>query len=168
MIRRLLLSFGLVSILLVVQSTWLEAIAIHAVIPDISMLALVYLAFKSPGIEGQAIGFAAGLLQDGISAAPLGLNAFIKAALAWTANLLSGKFYIDKVLMPALFGIVATLLKALYLIVLAFFFPGKVLAYDLFGSVLWIEVAYNAVAAPILFLLLSPLDRFLLPRNVHG
>jgi len=168
MIRRLLLSFGLVSILLVVQSTWLEAIAIHAVIPDISLLALVYLAFKSPGIEGQVIGFAAGLLQDGISAAPFGLNAFIKAALAWTANLLSGKFYIDKILMPALFGIVATLLKALYLIVLSFFFPGKVLAYDLFGSVLWIEVAYNAVAAPILFLLLGPLDRFLLPRNVHG
>lgn len=168
MIRRLLLSFGLVALLLVVQSTWLEALAIHTVIPDLSLLAIVYLSFKNPGLEGQAVGFAAGLLQDGISAAPLGLHAFIKTAVAWVANLLSGKFYIDKVLMPALFGVVATILKAVYLLVLALFFPGKVLAYDLFGSLFWIEVAYNAIAAPILFLLLGPLDRFLLPRKLHG
>lgn len=168
MIRRLVLSFGLVALLLVVQSTWLEALAIHTVIPDLSLLAIVYLSFKNPGLEGQTIGFAAGLLQDGISAAPLGLHAFIKTAVAWVANLLSGKFYIDKVLMPALFGVVATILKAVYLLVLALFFPGKVLAYDLFGSLLWIEVAYNAVAAPILFLLLGPLDRFLLSREMHG
>lgn len=168
MIRRLVLSFGLVALLLVIQSTWLEALAIHAVIPDLSLLAIVYLAFKNPGLEGQTVGFAAGLLQDGISAAPLGLHAFIKTAVAWVANLLSGKFYIDKVLMPALFGMIATLLKAVYLLVLAFFFPGKVLAYDFLGSLLWIEVAYNAVAAPILFLLLGLLDRFLLPRKLHG
>lgn len=168
MIRRLLLSFGLVALLLVIQSTWLDALAVYTVIPDLSLLAIVYLSFRNPGLEGQAVGFAAGLLQDGISAAPLGLHAFIKTAVAWIANMLSGKFYIDRVLMPALFGVVATLLKAVYLIVLAFFFPGKVLAYDLLGRLLWIEVAYNAVAAPILFLLMGPLDRFLLPRKLHG
>lgn len=165
MLRRWLLSFGLVTILVVAQSTWLDFIAVYSVVPDLSLMAVVYIAFKSRSIQGQSVGFAAGFLQDGISAAPFGLNAFIKTAVAWLANLLSGKFYIDRLLMPAIFGIVATLSKAAYLALLSFFFSGKILSYDLFGRTLWIEVAYNAVVAPFLFLLLSPLERFLIPPD---
>jgi len=165
MLRRWLLSFGLIAILIVVQSTWLDFIAVFSVVPDLSLIAVVYIAFKSPGLQGQSVGFAAGLLQDGISAAPFGLNAFVKTAIAWLANLLSGKFYIDRILMPAIFGSVATLAKAGYLAILSAFFSGKILSYDFLGSVLWIEVAYNALAAPMLFLLLSPLDRFLIPTE---
>jgi len=167
MVRRWLLSFGIVVVLIVVQSTWLDYIAVYSVVPDLSLIAVVYLGFKNPGLQGQTIGFASGLLQDGISVAPFGLNAFIKTAVAWAANLLSGKFYIDRLLMPMLFGFVATIVKAVYLLLLSSFFPGKILSYDFFGSVLWIEAAYNAVAAPILFLMLSPLDRFIIPAEKH-
>jgi rod shape-determining protein MreD len=155
----------LVTILIVAQSTWLDFIAIYSVIPDLSLLAVVYIAFKSRSIQGQSVGFVAGLLQDGISAAPFGLNAFIKTAVAWLANLLSGKFYIDRLLMPAIFGVVATLSKAGYLLLLSLFFSGKILSYDFLDRTLWIEVAYNAVAAPVLFLLLSPIERFLIPAD---
>ena len=167
MIRRWILSFGIVSLLLVVQSTWLGSIAVRSVIPDLSLLAIIYIAFKSPDLQGQGIGFVAGFIQDGISAAPLGLNAFIKTSVAWLANMLCGKFYIDRLLMPAMFGFVATLAKAIYLLLLSLFFPGKVFSYDFFGAGLWIEAAYNAVVAPILFLLLSPLDRFIIPAEKH-
>ena len=165
MLRRWLISFGLVTILVVAQSTWLDFMAVYSVVPDLSLLVVVYIAFKSRSLQGQSVGFIAGLLQDGISAAPFGLNAFIKTAVAWLANLLSGKFYIDRVLMPAIFGIVATLSKAVFLGILSFFFSGKILSYDFMGRTLWIEVAYNAVAAPLLFLLLSPLERFLIPPD---
>lgn len=163
MVRRWLLSFGLVSLLIVVQSTWLDYIAVYSVVPDLSLIAVVYIAFKSPSLQGQSVGFAAGLLQDGVSAAPFGLNAFIKTAVAWLANLLSGKFYIDRLLIPVIFGFAATLAKAVYLAALSTFFAGKVFSYDFLDRVLWIEAGYNAVAAPILFLALSPLDRFLIP-----
>ena len=167
MLRRWLFSFGLIAILIVIQSTWLDYIALYSVVPDLSLLAIVYISFKSPGLQGQSLGFVAGLLQDGISAAPFGLNAFIKTSIGWLANLLSGKFYIDKFLMPAIFGSIATLAKALYLIILTTIFSGKILSYDLLNRVLWIEVAYNAVVAPVLFILLSPLDRFLIPMEKH-
>lgn len=163
MLRRWLLSFCLIALLMVIQSTWLDYIAIYSVIPDLSLLAIVYISFKSPGLQGQSLGFVSGLLQDGISAAPFGLNAFIKTSIAWLANLLSGKFYIDKIMMPAIFGTVATLAKAFYLAFLATIFPGKILSYDVLSNIFWIEVAYNAVIAPIAFLLFSPLDRFLIP-----
>ncbi len=165
MVKRWILSFSIVTLLLIIQSTWLDFIAINSVIPDLSLIAVLYFAFKNPGLQGQTIGFAAGFLQDGISAAPLGLNSFIKTAVAWVANLLSGKFYIDKILMPIIFGFVATLLKALYLAVLSIFFADKILHYDFLKSSLWIESGYNAAVAPILFLILKPLDRFLIPRE---
>lgn len=165
MIRRWLLSFAIVSALVLVQSTWLDFIAVKGIVPDVSLLVVVFIAFKSPGAQGQAVGLASGFLQDSVSAAPLGLNAFIKTGVALLANLLSGKFYIDRLLMPALFGLLATVAKAVYLEVLGVFFRGAILSYDFFGSALWIEAAYNAVAAPILFFALKPVERFIVPTE---
>ena len=167
MIRRWLISLALVSLLVVVQSTWLGFIAVYSVIPDLSLIALVYIAFKSPNLQGQGVGFVAGLLQDGISAAPFGLNAFVKTAVAWLANLLSGKFYIDRLLMPALFGFSMTLAKAAYLAILSSLFSGKIIGYDFLGKTLWIEAAYNAVVSPFMFMLLGPLDRFIVPKDTR-
>jgi rod shape-determining protein MreD len=165
MILRSLLSLLIVSLLLVVQSTWLEVISIYGVKPDISLIVIIYIAFKNPGLQGQTVGFASGLLQDSISMSPLGLNAFIKTSVALIANLLSGKFYIDWLLMPGLFGFVSILLKALYLYFLSMFFGGKIIVYQLFSSTLWLEALYTAIASPIIFLILRPIDRFIVPMD---
>lgn len=165
MIRRLAFSFLLVSILLIIQTTWLDAIAIYSVLPDLALLAVIYISFKSHGLQGQMTGFFAGLLQDGVSAAPLGLSAFINTALATLFNSLSGRFYIDKILMPFLFGMSATIMKAIMLLVLSWIFKGKILAYDFLQPLIWIETAYNGLLAPILFLLFGFLDRILLPME---
>lgn len=161
MIRKWLLMFLISIILVALQSTWLRYIAFMSIIPDVSLLFIVYVSFHSKDIKGQSAGFLSGLIEDCISAAPLGLNAFIKTSIAFLANLLSGKFYIDRVIMPAVFALIATLLKAFLSIVLAFFFSPKLNSYNFLSSTLWIECAYNAVIAPVLFILLSPLNRFL-------
>jgi cell shape-determining protein MreD len=96
---------------------------------------------------------------------PLGLNAFIKTSVALIANLLSGKFYIDWLLMPGLFGFVSILLKALYLYFLSMFFGEKIIVYQLFSSTLWLEALYTAIASPIIFLILRPIDRFIVPMD---
>lgn len=161
MILRWLISAFISVLLIALQSTWLNYISFMSVIPDLSLLFIIYLAFHSRSIKGQSVGFVAGLIEDSISASPLGLNAFLKTSIAFFANLLSGKFYIDKILMPAVFAILATILKAVLTIILALFFKGKIQAYSFFSLILWIECAYNALAAPVLFLLLSPLNRFM-------
>jgi rod shape-determining protein MreD len=165
MIRRILLSFLIVSLLIVVQSTWLDAISIYGAKPDLSLIVIVYLAFKNPGLQGQTVGFASGLLQDSISMAPLGLNAFIKTMVALIANLLSGKFYIDKLLMPALFGFVSIILKAINLFLLSLFFGEKIIVYQFFASTLWLEALYTAMVSPFMFLIIRPIDRFIVPTD---
>jgi rod shape-determining protein MreD len=163
MIRRLASSFLLVSLLLIVQTTWLDAIAIYSVLPDLALLAVIYISFRARGLQGQITGFFAGLLQDGISAAPMGLSALINTVQATLFNSLSGRFYIDRILMPLLFGLTATIMKAIMLTLLSWIFKGKILAYDFLQPLIWIETAYNALLAPVLFLFLGFLDRLLLP-----
>jgi rod shape-determining protein MreD len=165
MIKRLAFSFLLVSLLLIIQTTWLDAIAIYSVLPDLALLTVIYISFKAQGLQGQMTGFFAGLLQDAVSAAPLGLSAFINTVLATLFNSLSGRFYIDKILMPLLFGLSATIIKALMLVVLSWIFKGKILAYDFLQPLIWIETAYNGLLAPVLFLLLGFIDRFFLPME---
>ncbi|TFG84345.1 MAG: rod shape-determining protein MreD [Spirochaetales bacterium] len=168
MIRRFLVSLGLVTLALVVQSTWLDVVAIRSVVPDLALLMLIYISFNSMDAHGQAVGFLAGFLQDGMSAGPLGLHSFMKTAIAWSFNALSGKFYIDRLIMPVLFGFSATILKAVYLGLLSWLFAGKIHAYNIAEPSLWIEVAYNAILAPVVFLLLSPLKRLITGRRDHA
>jgi rod shape-determining protein MreD len=162
-IRRLALSCLLVSLLLIIQSTWLDSVAIYSVIPDLSMLAVIYISFKSPGVQGQLTGFIGGLLQDGVSAAPFGLNALIKAIMAFFFNSLSGHLFSDRILMPIVFGVAGTLLKAGLLAILTLLFQGKVPAYDFTKPLIWIEAGYNGAIAPFFFLLIGFLDKFILP-----
>lgn len=148
------------------QSTWLHAIAVYAVIPDLALLVVVYVSFQNVRTEGIATGFISGLMQDFISSAPLGFNAFVRTVISFGFNLISGSFYIDRILMPMLFGATATLLKALATAVLALAFPAFIHGYDFLDRILWIETAYNAVLAPVLFFLLGLLKPlFVTARN---
>ena len=75
MLKRFLFSAGILIILLLLQSTWMHAIAVYGVIPDLSLVAIIFIAFRNPGLQGQVLGLGAGLLQDSISGAPLGYSA---------------------------------------------------------------------------------------------
>lgn len=165
MIKSFVWSLALTVGALILQSTWLSAIAVRSVTPDLALLIIVYVSYYSRSLQGQALGFVTGFLQDGISAGPMGLNSFVKTAVAWTFNSLSGKFYIDRLLMPMLSGFAATVYKAVIYGGLSLLLPGKVLAYDFATAPLWIEAGYNAAAAPVIFLLLSPLNRLIVPRR---
>jgi rod shape-determining protein MreD len=166
MIRRWFFPMAIVATLVIIQSTWLDVIKIYDVKPDLSLIVIVYLAFKNPGLQGQSIGFFSGLIQDSISMAPLGLNALIKSTIALIANLLSGKFYIDKLLMPALLGFIAILMKAFQIKLLSLFFGDSIIIYRLFNSTLWIEAVYTAILSPVIFILLSALDPIILPSDI--
>jgi len=148
------------------QSTWLHSIAILSVIPDPALLVIVFVSFHNVRTEGIISGFLSGLIQDFISSAPLGFNAFVRTIISFGFNSLSGNFYIDRILMPMLFGAVATILKALSTAVLAMIFTDFVHGYNFLDSILWIETAYNAILSPVVFFILGFLKPlFITSRN---
>ncbi len=148
------------------QSTWLRSIAVLSVIPDPALLVIVFTAFHNTRTEGIVSGFFSGLVQDFISSSPLGFTSFVRTIVSYGFNSLAGNFYIDRLLMPMLFGAAATLIKALSTAVLAFVFPVFIHGYDFLDKILWIETAYNAVLAPLVFFILGLLKPiFVTARN---
>jgi rod shape-determining protein MreD len=164
-IRTIVLSSLLLLLCSFVQSTWLGAVAVLGVVPDLGLLVLIWVSYRNGLVEGPVSGFVAGLAEDAVSAAPLGFNAFVKTLVAASAGLLHGTFYIDRLVLPFVLGAVGTLLKALAAALLALLFGSRVQAYDLLDRALWIEAAYNGLVAPFLFLLLSALRRLLVTES---
>lgn len=161
MIRSIIVSTLVIMACDFAQSTWFGAIAIMGVIPDVALLVLIWVSYQNGYVAGSASGFLAGLAHDFISAAPIGFNAFIKTAVASAAGLLHGSFYIDRLLLPIVLGAVGTIAKAIVAGFLFLVFGSKLHAYNVFDATLWIETAYNGLAAPVIFLLLTPFKRLL-------
>jgi rod shape-determining protein MreD len=137
------------------QSTWFGAISILGVVPDLGMIILIWVAYRNGMVEGPVSGFLAGFVEDFLSAAPLGYNAFLKTIVASVASLLHGSFAIDRVFLPIAMGFTGTITKALSAEALALLFKGNLHSYSFTSRVFWIEAAYNAALAPIVFALLS-------------
>jgi rod shape-determining protein MreD len=168
MIRSVVLSTLLLVAFALVQSAWLGAIAVFGVIPDLGLLALIWISYKNGPVAGPATGFLSGLAEDFLSASPLGFHAFVKTAVASVASLLHGSFYIDKLLLPMVLGVGGTLVKAIAAGALSLLFGSAIHAYSILDRVLWIEAAYNGLLAPVVFFILTPLARVLAPERGRG
>jgi rod shape-determining protein MreD len=106
-------------------------------------------------MTGQVSGFFSGILQDLLSSAPLGMNAFIRTLCGALAGIMKGTFFLDAVFLPMILGAAATLVKAISLFILHILFAGAVPGYSLTAPLLYIELLLNTIAAPFLFALLK-------------
>jgi len=146
----------------ILQSTLIARIALFNVIPDLALCILVYSAYVNGTMTGQVSGFFSGLLLDFLSAAPLGLNCFVRTLIGAITGLFRGSFFLDVVFMPLILCALATLLKAGILFLLNMIFGSVIPSYSFFSPTLWIEFGLNSLIAPLLFFLLKRL-KFLSP-----
>jgi rod shape-determining protein MreD len=168
MIRSVLLSTALLIACTFIQSTWFGGIAVFGVVPDLSIIVLIWISYKNGQVEGPISGFLAGLAEDFVSTSPLGFHAFIKTAVAALTAILHGSFFIDKLVLPILLGISGTIVKAIAVGVLYVLFGSPIHAYSFVDKTLWVEAAYNGLLSPLVFLLLGPLGRFLVTERKRG
>ena len=148
----------------ILESTLLHRIKISNVIPDLSLIILVYIAYRKGSMTGQVSGFITGLTEDFLSISPLGLNAFIKTFIGFIYGIIRGNVFVDPLLMPILLVAVATLIKALLTAVLGLVFPIPQITVQFFTHDLWIAIVYNSLLSPFLFALLN-LIKALKPRE---
>jgi rod shape-determining protein MreD len=155
--------FGFIAAIL--QSTLLARIAFYRAVPDLALCIIVYSAYVNGTMTGQVSGFLYGIVQDLISAAPLGLNAFVRTLIGALTGLMKGTFFLDIVLLPMILCALATLLKALILLLLSFLFSGVVQSYSFTEPKLWAELALNTLSAPLLFAFLKRFTLLLVERR---
>jgi rod shape-determining protein MreD len=124
----------------------------------------VYSAYVNGTMTGQFSGFFYGIVLDFLSAAPLGLNAFVRTIIGALTGMMKGTFFLDIFLLPMILCASATLLKALMFFLLSLLMAGIIPSYPLAAPTLWVEIALNTVTAPFLFAFLKRF-RFLLTGN---
>ena len=147
------------------QSSLLARLAIYQAVPDIALGIVVYTAYTNGIMSGQLTGFFSGLALDFLSAAPMGLNAFIRTMVGAAAGLLNGTFFMDSFLLPMALCAGATLGKALFLLLLNLIFSERVRCYSIYEPLLWVELAMNTLLAPLLFGLLRLFNPLLINRR---
>lgn len=166
MINRTILWSSILSfIAALLQSTLLSKLAILDVIPDIALGIVVFTAYVNGTRVGQFSGFFSGFIIDFLSAAPLGLNAFVRTVIGALTGLLKGTFFLDIIVLPVVLCASATLIKALIVFLLHLLFASAIPYYSLSSSLLWIELAMNSLLAPFLFGFLKLFKTVLVPRK---
>jgi len=81
-----------------VQSTFVEKLALFDVRPDLVLLTLVYVALSGGHIEGTLLGFFAGFLQDVYAPGHFGLNALVKSIVGFAVGYGHGSIVIENIL----------------------------------------------------------------------
>jgi len=155
MIKSIVWTVTLSVIAWILQSTLIAKIAFFNVIPDIALCIVVFSAYVNGTMTGQVSGFFSGVFLDFLSAAPLGLNCLVRTVIGALAGIFKGAFFLDIFFMPVILCSLATILKALVVLIIHLFMGPAVPAYSFTSSKLWIELGLNALSAPILFLLLK-------------
>lgn len=163
-LKATLITTLLLAAAVLVQSTLLRHIALAGIKPDLALIVLVFAAVRRGSMTAQVGGFLSGLLEDVLSLAPLGFNALLRTMMGFFYGLTAGSIFVDPVLMPVLLTLIATILKGLGSSLLVVIFGIPAAGFQVFTGPLWIEVGYNAVLAPFLFLPLRLL-RVLAPRE---
>ena len=167
MIKNIIWTVVFCLIAAVLQSTLLSHLALYRAVPDIALGIMVYSAYVNGTMTGQLSGFFYGIALDFISAAPLGLNAFVRTIIGALAGLLKGNFFLDVFLLPMVLCAAATLAKALILFALSLLMAGTVPSYPFAAPTLWAELALNTFIAPFLFALLKRFSSLLTRREIR-
>ena len=159
-LKAIVVTFLIMAACIALQSTILGKIAILGVRPDLALIVLVFVALRRGSMTAQVSGFAAGIVEDLVSASPVGFHMLLRTLIGFLYGIFSGKVFVDPLLMPIVLSIAATIIKGIIagLVSLLFGLQGSGFMY--FAGRLWIEAGYNALAAPFLFALLNLLRVF--------
>ena len=120
-------------------------------IPDFSLICVLYFSLKNGKLMGESTGFVSGIFLDFLSACPFGLNTLYRTILGFIGGIFNKRLNTEGFLIPLFLGFSATLLKALLLKSISFFYHGIVLSYDIFSQLFLFELGLNTILTPILF-----------------
>lgn len=158
--RSVLVSAISTIILLLLQATWLSHGILLGIIPNLALGVILFSAFINKDGQGIISAFLAGLVADLLSASPLGYFAFLYAACAYGATLLSYVTEKDIFVVPFLLGAGATIVMGVLSRIAVLIFSANVHAYQMFSAEFGVELILNGFFSVLVFLALSFVQRF--------
>ena len=137
-------------------------------VPDLLLLAVLFISVYNGSLTGEITGFFSGLFLDFLSGAPMGLNCLLRTIIGYLTGLFHNTLNVNGFFIPALLGFIATILKAILIQIISFFFPEGIITYQIFSTEFLTELTLNTVLAPVIFSLLSLFSNFLIINRKQG
>jgi len=96
-------------LIVIIQSTVLDAVRIFNIIPNVMIVFVVCTAFLRGSIEGAVVGFFMGLVQDMLFGLMLGFYALLGMYLGLVVGLINRRLYRDNLLVIVFFTFVSSI-----------------------------------------------------------
>ncbi len=145
------------AIFAVLDTTWFSNFAVFGVRPDFVVIILTFAAHRNGVQKGQIGGFITGLVEDGLSAAPLGFNALIRMAHSAVLGLTSGAIQGESFIVPALLVFLAAVIRTAVAGFIAVIFRFDSVYQVVLTSETAVEIGMTTLAAVPMFLILNVL-----------
>lgn len=165
MIKKIAISSAFLIGCIVLQSTLFSYIAIYEVIPNLYLIYLVFTSFNNGGLHGTACGFITGLVEDAISISPLGFHGIIKTLIGSLYGTFNGVVILDGIFMPMIFVFFATVLNRILAFGVVSLFHLSIPVHSVFSRYFLIEIAYNTLLTPLVFLIADKIRNLIYPRR---
>ena len=115
MIKSISISAVILLCCALIESAILSNIAFLRAVPDLSLICVLYFSLHNGRVSGECTGFISGLFIDFLSAAPFGLNCLFRTVLGYLGGVFTKTFNTDGIIIPAVLGFCATIIKCLFI-----------------------------------------------------
>ncbi len=140
------------------ETAILSNITVLPAIPDMVLLASIYISFLNGRGMGEITGFSSGLILDFLSASPFGFNCIFRTLISYIAGFFGGSVNFKGFFIPFMAGLFGTLSKAIFIWILSLFYT-SVIRYDILSLPFLFELFANALLAPLVFKLMDAFSR---------
>ena len=138
--------------LVIIESSILSNISFFIVVPDLILIAVIYLSLLNGKTYGEISGFSSGFFLDLITGVPLGFNCIYRTIIGYLFGLFSESVIISGIIMPVLSVSIGTVLKRVLVILISYLFPKlNLYIYGFISQEFLFEFIINILLAPFIF-----------------
>ena len=136
------------------ETAILSNITVLPAVPDMVLIASIYISLLNGREMGEITGFSSGLILDFLSASPFGFNCIFRTLISYIAGFFGGSINFKGFFIPFMAGLFGTLSKAVFIWLLSLFYT-SVIRYDILSIPFLFELVSNAFLSPIVFKLMD-------------
>lgn len=168
MIKVFSVSTLILFILAMVETTILSNFSFLPAVPDLVLLASIYIAMMNGKAAGVIIGFVSGLILDFITGCPFGYNCLLRTIICYFAGFFNKNLNFKGIFIPFLIGLCGTFGKVFVTWLISLFYPNTVITYSMISVSFFTELLLNSILAPVIFKIVGCFDKHIAATSIGG
>ena len=159
MIKVFSVSTLILFILAMVDTAILSNFSFLPAVPDLVLLASIFIVMMNGKTAGVIIGFTSGLILDFITGCPFGYNCLLRTIICYFAGFFNKNLNFRGIFIPFLIGLCGTFAKVFITWLISLFYPNTVVTYSMISISFFTELLLNSFLAPVIFKIVGCFDK---------